>query len=168
MPSIQQQKYAMSLRPSELLLDARNVQLLRLLCGDPRMTISELARRVEMSAPATRERIRRLEEAELIKGYRLEVDPRALGFPLAAFVRVRPVPGKLAKIIELAQRMPQVTECHRVTGEDCFILKLHFESLEGLDALLDQFLAFGQTTTSLVQSTPVPPRGLPLPGDRRG
>ena len=157
----------MSLRSSDLLLDARNVELLRLLCGDPRMAISELARKVGMSAPATRERIRRLEEGQLIKGYRLDLDPRALGFPVAAFVRIRPMPGKLPKISELAQRMPQVTECHRVTGEDCFILKIHFESLDGLDRILDQFLAFGQTTTSLVQSTPVPPRGLPLPGERR-
>ena len=155
----------MSLRASDLLLDALNVELLRLLSGDPRMTISELARRVGMSAPATRERIKRLEEAQVIKGYRLEVDPRALGFPLAAFVRVRPMPGKLSKISELAQRMPQVTECHRVTGEDCFIVKVQLASLETLDGILDQFLAFGQTTTSLVQSTPVPPRGLPLPGE---
>ena len=157
----------MSLRSSDLLLDARNVELLRLLCGDPRMAISELARKVGMSAPATRERIRRLEEAQVIKGYRLDLDARALGFPVAAFVRIRPMPGKLPKISELAQRMPQVTECHRVTGEDCFILKIHFESLDALDRILDQFLAFGQTTTSLVQSTPVPPRGLPLPGERR-
>jgi len=157
----------LSLRSSDLLLDARNVELLRLLCGDPRMAISELARKVGMSAPATRERIRRLEEAQVIKGYRLDLDARALGFPVAAFVRIRPMPGKLPKISELAQRMPQVTECHRVTGEDCFILKIHFESLDALDRILDQFLAFGQTTTSLVQSTPVPPRGLPLPGERR-
>jgi Lrp/AsnC family transcriptional regulator, leucine-responsive regulatory protein len=157
----------MNLRASGMLTDARNVELLKLLSVDPRMTISALARRVGMSAPAVRERLRRLTEAELIRGYRMEIDPRALGFPLTAFVRIRPLPGKLSKIIELAQRMPQVTECHRVTGEDCFILRIHFESLEGLDRVLDQFLAFGQTTTSLVQSTPVPARSLPLPGERR-
>jgi Lrp/AsnC family transcriptional regulator, leucine-responsive regulatory protein len=157
----------MNLRASGMLTDARNVELLKLLSVDPRMSISALARRVGMSAPAVRERLRRLTEAELIRGYRMEIDPRALGFPLTAFVRIRPLPGKLAKIIELAQRMPQVTECHRITGEDCFILRIHFESLEGLDRVLDQFLAFGQTTTSLVQSTPVPARSLPLPGERR-
>lgn len=157
----------MPLRVSELLLEARNVELLRQLATDPRMSIAQLARKVGLSAPAVRERLRRLEEAGLIRGYRLELDPRALGFPLAAFVRVRPMAGKLPKIIELAQRMPQVTECHRVTGEDCFVLKLAFESLDGLDRLLDQFLAFGQTTTSIVQSTPVAPRALPLPGERR-
>jgi Lrp/AsnC family transcriptional regulator, leucine-responsive regulatory protein len=157
----------MNLRSTTMLTDARNVELLKLLSGDPRMTISALARRVGMSAPAVRERLRRLSEVELIRGYRMDIDPRALGFPLTAFVRIRPLPGKLPKIIELAQRTPQVTECHRVTGEDCFILRIHFASLEGLDQLLDQFLAFGQTTTSLVQSTPVPARSLPLPGERR-
>jgi Lrp/AsnC family transcriptional regulator, leucine-responsive regulatory protein len=157
----------MNLRSATMLTDARNVELLKLLAADPRMSISALARRVGMSAPAVRERLRRLTEADLIRGYRMDIDPKALGFPLTAFVRIRPLPGKLPKIIELAQRMPQVTECHRVTGEDCFILRLHFESLEGLDRLLDQFLAFGQTTTSLVQSTPVPARSLPLPGERR-
>ena len=60
--------------------------------------------------------------------------------------------------------MPQVTECHRVTGEDCFVMKIHIEALDQLDHVLDQFLAYGQTTTSLIQSTPVPPRLLPLPG----
>jgi Lrp/AsnC family leucine-responsive transcriptional regulator len=62
--------------------------------------------------------------------------------------------------------MPQVTECHRVTGEDCFVVKIHVAAIDQLDAVLDQFLAFGQTTTSLVQSTPVPLRLLPLPDER--
>jgi len=158
---------ALNLQVSKLLLDARNVQLLRLLIGDARMSISELARRIDMSAPAVRERIQRLEEAGVIKGYRLEIDSRALGYPIAAFVRIRPSPGALPKIIALAQRVPQVTECYRITGEDCFILKVHLDTLDNLDRILDQFLAFGQTTTSLVQSTPLPARSLPLPNDHR-
>jgi Lrp/AsnC family leucine-responsive transcriptional regulator len=117
-----------------------------------------------MSAPAVRERVLRLEEAGVIQGYRLEVDPRALGYPIAAFVRVRPMPGKLPKIAELARRLPEVVECHRVTGEDCFIMKIYLDSLDGMNRILDQFLAYGQTTTSLIQSSPVPPRGLLLPG----
>ena len=155
----------MELHCSELLLDQRNVELLRLLQADPRMNLSALARRVGMSAPAVRERIARLEEAGVIRGYRLEIDPRALGFPITAMVRIRPMPGKLPKIVELAQAMPQISECHRITGEDCFIIKLHLRSLDELDAILYRFLAFGQTTTSLMQSSPVPPRPLPLPGE---
>ena len=158
----------MQLQIDGLLLDARNVKLLRLLRDDPRGSVSEMARRIGMSAPAVRERIQRLEEAGIIRGYRVELDARALGYPISAFVRVRPMPGKLAKIGELAERLPQVVECHRITGEDCFIMRVYLERLEDLDPLLDRFLAYGQTTTSLVQSSPVPPRGLPLPGtDRR-
>jgi len=158
----------MQLQIDDLLLDARNVKLLRLLRDDPRGSVSEMARRIGMSAPAVRERIQRREEAGIIRGYRVELDARALGYPISAFVRVRPMPGKLAKIGELAKRLPQVVECHRITGEDCFVMRVYLERLEDLDPLLDRFLAFGQTTTSLVQSSPVPPRGLPLPGtDRR-
>jgi Lrp/AsnC family leucine-responsive transcriptional regulator len=152
----------MSLR-SELLLDRRNVELLNRLQRDPRIGIAELARQVGMSAPAVRERILRLEEAGIIRGYRLELDPVALGYPVSAYVRVRPAPGQLPKVVDLARSLPQVVECHRVTGEDCFVVRIHLPSIDDLDRLLDQFLAYGQTTTSIIQSTPVPLRGLPLP-----
>lgn len=155
----------MRLQCAELLRDSRNLDLLRLLREDPRISISELARRIGMSAPAVRERVLRLEEAGIIRGYTLELDPVALGYPLCAFVRVRPAPGRLPQVAELARRLPQVSECHRVTGDDCFVLKVHLRGLDQLDELIDQFLAHGQTTTSLVQSTPVPSRGLPLPDD---
>ena len=144
---------------SNPLTDDINVDLLGLLRSDPRMSISELSRRVGLSAPAVKERVTRLEEAGIIAGYRLELNPKALGFPVTAFVRIRPMPGQLPKIIALAQSMPEVSECHRITGEDCFILKVHLDALENLDVVLDRFLAFGQTTTSIIQSSPVPPRG---------
>jgi Lrp/AsnC family leucine-responsive transcriptional regulator len=149
----------------QALRDARNVKLLKLLRAEPRMGIAELARRIDMSAPAVRERVQRLEEAGVIQGYRVELDAKALGYPICTYVRVRPMPGKLPKIAELARRMPQVVECHRITGEDCFIMKIFLEDLDGLDRILDRFLAYGQTTTSIAQSSPVPPRGPPLPGD---
>jgi len=153
------------LQISETLSDAKNLALIRLLRDDPRAPVSELARRVKMSAPAVRERLQRLQDAGIL-AWRVDVDPRALGFPVCTFVRVRPAPGQLTKIAELARRMPQVTECHRVTGEDCFVLKVYIEGIDQLDRVLDKFLAFGQTTTSLVQSTPVAPRLLPLPDER--
>ncbi len=153
----------MSLQIAKALRDQKNIQLLALLRDDPRMSVSEAARRIGMSAPAVRERILRMEEAGVIKGSRLEIDSGALGYPLAAFVRIRPMPGKLPKIAELAAAIPQVVECHRITGEDCFILKVYLDSLDNLDSILDQFLAYGQTTTSIIQSTPVPLRHLPLP-----
>ena len=78
-------------------------------------------------------------------------------------VRIRPAPGRLQKIVELALNTPRVVECHRITGEDCFIMRLQLESIDALDSVLDAFLAFGQTTTSIIQSSPVPTPPLPLP-----
>jgi Lrp/AsnC family leucine-responsive transcriptional regulator len=146
-------------------LDAVNIHVLEELQRDPRLSMSELGRRVGMSSPAVTERVRRLEEAGVIRGYRLELNAAALGLPIAAYIRIRPNPGQLPRIAELAQQIPEVVECHRVTGEDCFILKVHIPAIDQLDRLLDSFLLFGSTTTTIIQSSPVPLRSLPLPED---
>ena len=117
-----------------------------------------------MSAPAVRERVQRLEEGGLIRGYSVVLDAALLGYPVAVMIRIRPMPGQLARIIELAQRTPRIVECHRITGEDCFIMRAHIESIASLDELLDAFLVYGQTTSSIIQSTPVPLRMLPMGG----
>jgi Lrp/AsnC family leucine-responsive transcriptional regulator len=140
-----------------------NVRLLSELHRNPRLSMSELARRVGMSAPAVTERVQRLERAGVIAGYRMEIDPAALGMPVTAIVRIRPGPGQLPKIADAAQQTPEVVECHRITGEDCFLLKVHAPSISEIEEVLDRFLLFGQTTTSIVVSTPVPLRSLPLP-----
>jgi len=153
----------MNLQNDNLLADPKNVEILKLLAADPRTSVSELARRIGMSPPAVKERLTRLEEGGVVR-YRIELDPIALGYPISAYVRIKPTPGQLSKIAELAKHMPEVSECHRVTGEDCFIIKIHFASIgDDLDKILDQFLLYGQTTTSIVQSSPVPLRTLPLP-----
>jgi Lrp/AsnC family transcriptional regulator, leucine-responsive regulatory protein len=144
-------------------LDAVNLRVLSELCASPRLSMSELARRVGMSAPAVTERVQRLERAGVIAGYRVDLDPAALGLPVTAVVRVRPGPGQLPKIAQVAQETPEVVECYRVTGEDCFSLKVHAVSIPALEQILDRFLLFGQTTTSIVVSTPVPARQPPLP-----
>jgi Lrp/AsnC family leucine-responsive transcriptional regulator len=150
------------LQPEALARDSVNVKLLTALANNPRMTTADLARVVGMSSPAVRERVQRLEEAGVISGYRLELDPKCLGYPVEAFVRVRPIPGKMPKIIEAARKTPNVVECYRITGEDCFLMRVHVESIDMLGEVLDAFLSYGQTTSSIVQSTTVPRRALPL------
>ncbi|GIE94147.1 AsnC family transcriptional regulator [Paractinoplanes rishiriensis] len=139
-------------------LDDTGRRLLAALIEDPRASAAELARRIGTSAPTVRERLARLEEAGVIRGYRVDIDPAAIGLPVAAWVRIRPGPGQLARITELAARTPQVSECHRISGEDCFLVKVHVPAIEALEEVLDQFLLYGQTTSSFVVSTPVPPR----------
>jgi Lrp/AsnC family transcriptional regulator, leucine-responsive regulatory protein len=147
------------------LLDETNRRLLGVLCDEPRISTAELARRVGMSGPAVRERVTRLEEAGVIRGYRIDIDPAALGLPVTAWVRIRPGPGQLPKIASLAQQTPEVSECHRISGDDCFLLKVHVSSIAALEEVLDRFLLHGQTTSSFVVSTPVPtrPPGLSFP-----
>jgi len=145
------------------ILDATNLDILRLLLDEPRLAMSELARRIGMSAPAVTERIQRMQDAGVIRGARLDVDQAALGLAITAYVRVRPMPGELQNISELAKKTPEIVECHRITGEDCFIMKVFVGRVELLEAVLDQILRFGNTTSSIVQSTPVPLRAPPLP-----
>ena len=146
-------------------LDQTNRRLLAELHADPRISMSALGRRVGMSAPAVTERVQRMERAGVITGYRMEVSPAALGLPVTAFARIRPTAGQLPRIAELAAQLPQVTECHRITGEDCFLVKVHVARIQDLEEVLDRFLLYGQTVSSVVVSTPVPPRPLPLPGE---
>ena len=144
------------------ILDETNRRLLRELHANPRITMSALGRIVGMSAPAVTERVQRMERDGVITGYRVEVDPAALGLPVSAFTRVRPAPRELSKVAELAASLPQVSECHRITGEDCFLIRVHAPTIQELEETLDQFLLYGQTVTSMVVSTPVPRRPLPV------
>jgi Lrp/AsnC family transcriptional regulator, leucine-responsive regulatory protein len=144
------------------LLDARNRRLLAELQTDGRLSLAELGRRVGLSAPAVGERLQRLQQAGVVRGYRAELDPAALGLPLGVIIRVRPAAGELQKVAELARQTPEVVECHRITGEDCFFMKLHLRDVAHMEEVIDRFLLYGQTTTAIVQSSPVAARGLPL------
>jgi Lrp/AsnC family leucine-responsive transcriptional regulator len=151
-----------SAEPSSARLDDTDRRILRELASNGRVSLAELGRRVSLSSPAVAERVQRLERAGVITGYHAEIDPRALGFPLQAIVRIRPSPRQLPKILELAEQIPEVAECVRVTGEDCFVLTVYLRSMDELSGLLDRFLVYGETTTSIVAATPVPRRGAPI------
>jgi Lrp/AsnC family transcriptional regulator, leucine-responsive regulatory protein len=144
------------------LVDQTNRRLLRELQLEGRVGMAELGRRVGMSAPAVAERVQRLERAGVITGYRAEIDPAALGFSVSAVVRIRPSPGQLQRIPEIARETVEVGECSRITGEDCYLLRLHLRSIDDLENVLDRFTPYGLTTTSIIHSVPVPRRGPPL------
>jgi Lrp/AsnC family transcriptional regulator, leucine-responsive regulatory protein len=144
------------------LRDDVNRRILQELQGDGRVGMAELGRRIGMSAPAVAERVQRLERAGIIAGYRAEIDPARVGFPVAAVVRIRPAPGQLQRIPEVARETPEVVECYRITGEDCYLIKLYLPAIDDLEEVLDRFTPYGLTTTSIIHSAPVPRRGPPL------
>jgi Lrp/AsnC family transcriptional regulator, leucine-responsive regulatory protein len=144
-------------------LDAVDLRILAELQDDTRMRVAELARRVGLSAPAVADRLRRLTDGGVLR-CRAEVDPRALGYTVCAIVRVSPWNRDLRAIPEVARSTPEVTECYRITGEDCYFMKLYLRSIDDLEPILDTFTPHGRTTTSIVHSAPVPLRALPLDG----
>ena len=141
-------------------LDDVNLRLVEELQADARLSNAELGRRVGLSAPAVAERLARMQDAGVITGFHATVDPRALGYSLTAILRIRPAPRELPKVADLARATPEVVECHRITGEDCFFMKLHVRDVEHLEEVIDAFAFYGQTTTSILQTSPVPRRSI--------
>jgi Lrp/AsnC family leucine-responsive transcriptional regulator len=144
------------------LLDGVNRRLLAELQADARLSLAELGRRVGLTAPAVGERLTRLEEAGVIRGYHADVDPRALGYDLGAILRIRPDGRQLKAVAEVARRTPEVVACHRITGDDCYLMQLYVRDVDDLERVIDRFTPYGQTTTSIMQSSPVTRRALPL------
>jgi Lrp/AsnC family leucine-responsive transcriptional regulator len=140
--------------------DVTNRRILEELQRDGRVSLAELGRRVGLSPPAVAERVQRLERDGVITGYHARVDPRALGYALTSVIRIRPAPRQIPKVAELARATPEIVECHRITGEDCFFMKATVRDVQHLEELIDRFVIYGQTTTSIVQSSPVPGRGV--------
>jgi Lrp/AsnC family leucine-responsive transcriptional regulator len=140
--------------------DGTDRRILEELQADGRLSLAELGRRIGLSPPAVAERVQRLERDGAITGYHARVDPRAVGYALTTVIRIRPAPRQIPKVAELARATPEIVECHRITGEDCFFMKATVRDVEHLEELIDRFVLFGQTTTSIVQSSPVPGRGV--------
>ncbi|HEY0049643.1 MAG TPA: Lrp/AsnC family transcriptional regulator [Pyrinomonadaceae bacterium] len=139
-------------------MDAIDWKILRELQRDARISYAELGRRVGLTTPAVIERVRKLEDAGIITGYRAEIDAAKVGLPITAFIRMSITGVDYSRIIEVAENAPEVLECHRGTGGDSFIMKVAVSSVEHLQNLIDRLTPYGITTTSIVLSSPVKSR----------
>jgi len=144
----------------ESALDRTDWQLLAELQRNGRATYAELARAVAMSPSAVAERVRRLEEAGVIAGYRAQVDPERVGLDVMAFVRLRYPTGNYKPFHALLDTTPEIIEAHHVTGEDCFVLKVLTRSMRHLEEVTGRISGLGSVTTSVVYSSPLPGRAL--------
>lgn len=136
-------------------VDDTDLRILGLLADDGRMTLNELARQAGMSAPGVAERIRRLEQRGVIRNFTVELDLAALGFALHAIVRIKPRPGSLHLVEKMILDQPRFTDCDKVTGDDCFIVRLALRNIGELDEILDPFHEKAETNTAIVKSSPV-------------
>jgi Lrp/AsnC family leucine-responsive transcriptional regulator len=139
-------------------VDTIDWKILKEMQRDARISYAELGRRIGLTTPAVIERVRKLEDAGIITGYRAEIDAAKVGLPITAFIRMSITGVDYSRIIEVAENAPEVLECHRGTGGDSFIMKVAVSSVEHLQNLIDRLTPYGITTTSIVLSSPVKSR----------
>ncbi|WP_435268780.1 Lrp/AsnC family transcriptional regulator [Shinella sp. BE166] len=155
-------KAPQNLQSAKSTLDATDAQILAALDSDSRLSMSELARLVGMSAPSVSERVRRLEAAGVIRGFTLDVDTRAIGYQIRAMVRIRPLPGKLHLVERLIQERPEFVECDKITGDDPFLARLVVHTIEQMDDVLEALSEHAVTSTAVIKGTSVKRRLPPL------
>lgn len=144
------------------MLDEHDRRIVTALAGDARISVKELAQAIGLSSPSTSERVKRLEERGIIRAFTVDLSPEALGYTLQAIVRIRPLPGKLHVVQQLIADIPEVVECDKVTGDDCFVARLHLRDIGQLDGILDGIADKAETSTAIVKSQPVKRRNPPL------
>lgn len=146
-------------------LDRLDLSILEALQENARMPLSEVGRRIGLSQPATSERVKRLEERGIIAGYGARIDPAALGLGMMAIIRLKTTHEHIKPALRAFAEMPHVIEVHRMTGEDCFLLKVLVPTPGQLETIIDAIARFGAVTTSLVlRSEPAKPLGKALLG----
>ncbi|WP_233852984.1 Lrp/AsnC family transcriptional regulator [Paraburkholderia sp. HD33-4] len=145
-------------------MDELDWKVLGFLQRNGRMTYTELARLVHLSVPAVTERVRRLEEAGVIEGYAARVNLAAAGYQVGALVGITVAQPAKVKFLKLLDTIPEVLECHHVTGADSYIMRLVAVSMIDLERLIERINLYGETRTSIVMSTPLPSRAVERPG----
>ncbi|HZH27320.1 MAG TPA: Lrp/AsnC family transcriptional regulator [Azospirillaceae bacterium] len=142
--------------------DTIDRRIVEILAENARISLKDLSNQVNLSSPSVAERMRRLEERGVIRSFTVDIDPRALGYSFQVLVRVRPLPGRLHLVQEQLRNIPEVCECDKVTGEDCFIARLVLRSIDQLDDILERIAEMAETNTAVVKSQPIPRRLPPL------
>lgn len=139
------------------LLDQRDVRLIALLEADPRASLAELARALAISPQSVGDRLKRLADIGVL-GFAVKLDPQRLGLSIGAYIRIQPAMGELARVTEVVKAIPEIVECHRITGEDCFVARVFVETVGDLERVIDRLIPYARTNTSIIQSSPVPQR----------
>ncbi|AMO96225.1 asnC family protein [Collimonas fungivorans] len=137
-------------------------RILETLLKDARISLKELGQQVGLSSPSVSERLHRLEERGVIRGFTVDIDPQALGYQMQAIVRIRPLPGKLQIVQKLIEDTPEFCECDKVTGEDCYIARLFVRSIAELDQIIDRIADKAETNTAIVKAQPIKRRPPPF------
>jgi Lrp/AsnC family leucine-responsive transcriptional regulator len=137
------------------MIDQIDWKILKEMQENARISFAELGRRVGLTTPAVIERVRKLEDAKIITGYRAQLDTAKVGLPITAFIRMSIVGVEFKQIVDIAGETVEILECHRGTGGDSFIIKVAVSDVEHLQSIIDKLTPYGVTSTSIVLSSPV-------------
>jgi Lrp/AsnC family leucine-responsive transcriptional regulator len=143
-------------------IDDLDRRLIEALQQDARAPLKTLAERVGLSSPSVSDRLHRLEARGIVRGFGVEIEPQALGYGLQALVRIRPLPGKQHMVQKLIEETPEICECDKVTGEDCYVARLFVRSMDELDRIVDRIAEKAETNTAIVKSQLIARRAPPL------
>ena len=157
---IERQKGTMTLQNNDGLLDDVGWHIIEILQQDARISFRDLGRKIGLSAPATAERVRKMEEVGIICGYHAEINHEKIGLPVTAFIRIVVPKDKREYIHERLYEFPEVLECYRLAGIDSFIIKVSTPSITHLEGLIDRLGQYGQSTTSIILSTTMTKRNI--------
>jgi Lrp/AsnC family transcriptional regulator, leucine-responsive regulatory protein len=142
-------------RSAKVDLDEVDCTIIASLDANARLSLADLARIAGMSPQSTGDRIRRLEDIGVIAGFTVRLDPTSLGLPIGAYIRIRPAIGQLDRVAQLLPTIPEIVECDRITGEDCYIARVYVPTVQDLERIIDRIIPYAQTNTSVIQSSPI-------------
>lgn len=143
--------------PNKIDLDAIAWKILESLQQNARVSFAELGRKIGLSTPAVAERVHRLEEAGVIRGYHASLDSAKIGVPIRVLVRLT-IPGgelQINRTVTALKDLSEISRCHRITGDESFVIEAELVSIRHLEALIDKLSSLGATSTSTILSSPV-------------
>lgn len=152
----------------QLDMDDVNWRILALLQDNARISFSEIGRQVGLTSTAVAERVRRLEDARVVRSYRIVPGDDELGYPITAFVTIAVHFGGAGQLVRLCSELPEVIECHHVTGEDAYLLRVRATSVHHLEEIVQRLRRVGEPTASIVLSTPIENKPLRRPSPATG
>nr|WP_179345946.1 Lrp/AsnC family transcriptional regulator [Winogradskyella ursingii] len=135
-----------------MIMDNQNWKILKFLQQNSRMSNAEIGRRIGMSSPAVAERIKKMEDAEVIEGYTTFVSPFEVGYQLKALVTLRAFMGMLKPFLEKVKTYDEVVNCYRITGNENIVMEVVLKNQKHLEAFIDQLIIYGETKTQIVLS----------------
>ena len=143
------------------MVDATGKKILAMLQKQARLPFSQIGQQVGLTGPAVAERVKRMEEDEIIRGYHAEIDANAAGLPIHAFLRLQTPAEKYKRVLSILEELPQVLECHHITGDDAFLIRIAAQTMADLEKVIGSVSPYGTTSTAMILSTPIQ-RDLPI------